>query len=525
MAQKQLYSLDMAMLIAGTKFRGEFEQRMQELITYLHKQENIILFIDEIHTIMGAGATQGSLDVANILKPALARGTIQTIGATTPEEYSSSIERDAALDRRFQPVRIEPLSKENTRTIIEQLAPYYEQHHGIGYSQEAIEACLDLAERYITHRHFPDKAIDIMDEVGAWLRTDGELRSMRHRSIAQREDVERIVHLMTGIPVDRLSTAERLRLTTLEERLKQRVVGQQHAIATISQAILRSRAGLSEEHRPTGVFLLVGPSGVGKTLLAKELSIALCGTRESLVRIDMSEYGERHTVSQLIGSPPGYVGYGEGGALTEVLRRNPYAVVLFDEVEKAHPDIYNLMLQIFDEGQLTDAMGRKVDFRHSIIIMTSNAGSNGMADRRHVGYTAMTEGEISTSREEKYRHATERLFSTELLNRIDQVVVFKALSARELGIITKRECDLLAQRLQRQGIELCVDDAAIEHIATHDTNEKEGARGIKRRMAMLIEQPLAKMLVHGSITRGDRVTATMEGTELTMAIESQSNAA
>ena len=427
-ADKTLFSLDVSSLVAGTKFRGEFEERMQQLLDELRKAKDTIIFIDEIHTIVGAGSTQGSLDTANILKPALARGELQTIGATTLDEYRENIESDSALERRFQKVVVEPTTPEQTLQILRNIAPHYEQHHKVRYTEEALQACVELTGRYITDRFFPDKAIDVLDEAGSRIhlqsaREPAELRQMesaldevrrerreavkelvyekaasaRLREIALRsklgesrnewqrsletnpveitaEHIQQVITSMTGIPAERISGGEMTRLQTLCQHLSQRVVGQQEAVEKISRTIRRSRAGLKDENRPIGVFLFVGPTGVGKTLLAKEVSKWLFDEQRGLIRIDMSEYSEKHNVARLIGSPPGYVGYGEGGQLTETVRRQPYAVILFDEIEKAHPEVFNTMLQIFDEGHLTDGSGRKVDFRNTIIIMTSNVG-------------------------------------------------------------------------------------------------------------------------------------------------------
>ena len=448
-AGKTIFSLDVSSLVAGTKFRGEFEERMQQLIDTLRKAKDTIIFIDEIHTIVGAGSTQGSLDTANILKPALARGELQTIGATTLDEYRENIETDSALERRFQKVVIEPTTPEQTLQILRNIAPHYERHHKVHYTEEALQACVTLTGRYVTDRYFPDKAIDALDEAGSRAhlqsaREPEELRAMktalsdakrerreavealvdekaasaRMREIALRSKlgesraewkrslesnpveitarhIQEVITAMTGIPAERVSDGEMIRLQTLREHLAKRVVGQQEAVEKISRTIRRSRAGLKDENRPIGVFLFVGPTGVGKTLLAKEVSKWLFDERRGLIRIDMSEYGEKHNVARLIGSPPGYVGYGEGGQLTEAVRRQPYAVVLFDEIEKAHPEVFNAMLQIFDEGHLTDGSGRKVDFRNTIIIMTSNVGSRAVVRKSvQVGYSTTSKSSV-----------------------------------------------------------------------------------------------------------------------------------
>ena len=463
-AGKRLYSLDVSSLVAGTKFRGEFEERMQQLLDELRKADDTIIFIDEIHTIVGAGSTQGSLDTANILKPALARGELQTIGATTLDEYRENIEKDSALERRFQRVLVEPTSCEETLQILRNIAPRYEAHHKVRYTDEALEACVTLTNRYITDRFFPDKAIDVLDEAGPrmHLQTAREpvrqlvyekaaaarlrelaLRSKLDESRAEwqrsleshpaeirAEHIAQVITSATGIPIERITTGELGRLRGLKDYLAGRVIGQDAAVEKVALSIQRSRAGLKDENRPIGVFLFVGPTGVGKTLLAKELSKWLFDERRGLIRIDMSEYGEKHNVSRLIGSPPGYVGYGEGGQLTEAVRRQPYAVVLFDEIEKAHPEVFNAMLQIFDEGHLTDGSGRKVDFRNTVIIMTSNVGSRAAVQRAvQVGYSTSSKTVVEQAAPQiEYRKALERTFAPEFLNRIDDIIVFRTLT-------------------------------------------------------------------------------------------------
>mgnify|MGYP002750254597 CR=1 FL=1 len=494
-ADKTLFSLDVSSLVAGTKFRGEFEERMQQLLDELRKAKDTIIFIDEIHTIVGAGSTQGSLDTANILKPALARGELQTIGATTLDEYRENIESDSALERRFQKVVVEPTSPEQTLQILRNIAPHYESHHKVRYTEEALEACVNLTGRYITDRYFPDKAIDVMDEAGSRAhlqsaREPEELQAMkaalseakrerreavealiyekaasaRVREIALRsklgetsaewkrslennpveitaEHIQQVITAMTGIPAERVSGGEMSRLQTLRDHLARRVVGQQEAVEKISRTIQRSRAGLKDENRPIGVFLFVGPTGVGKTLLAKEVSKWLFDEHRGLIRIDMSEYSEKHNVARLIGSPPGYVGYGEGGQLTETVRRQPYAVILFDEIEKAHPEVFNTMLQIFDEGHLTDGSGRKVDFRNTIIIMTSNVGSRDVVKKSvQVGYSTVSKSATASATPRcEYRKALEQTFAPEFLNRIDDIVLFRTLELSDVERIIELE--------------------------------------------------------------------------------------
>ena len=501
-ANKELYSLDMAMLIAGTKFRGEFEERIREIIDIVEQERNIILFIDEIHTIVGAGGTQGGLDIANILKPALARGTIQTIGATTPDEYRLTIERDAALERRFQCVKIEPTSTEHTREILEHLAPYYEGYHQVKYTAEALDAAVTLAERYITERHFPDKAIDLMDEAGVWAHLDPKRDRGKQRIAKVRtQHIEQVVHSITGLPVKHIGKSERRRLMGLKGYLQRVVIGQDHAIDTLSSAIIRSHSGLRDESRPHGVFLFVGPTGVGKTLIARHVAEWLYDTPQSFIRIDMSEFAERHTLSRLIGSPPGYIGYGEGGELTEAVRRNPYSLILFDEVEKAHHDIYNIMLQIFDEGRLTDGMGRQVDFRHTLIILTSNIGINTKGNAaRSLGFC--TTPHNANGGYDKYRAAAEATFAPELVNRIDEIVVFNQLSESDIARITKLEIAKLEERLNKLGIRLSTDERAVAHIAKQGYSKRYGARAIKRFIASEVEKVLATRLVEGAIRNG-----------------------
>ena len=555
---KSIYSLDVAALVAGTKFRGEFEQRMQQLLEELREANDAIIFIDEIHTIVGAGATQGSLDTANILKPALARGEIQTIGATTLGEYRENIERDSALERRFQRVIIEPATSHQTLEILHRIAPYYEQYHNVRYTAEALRLCVTLCDRYITDRHFPDKAIDILDEAGARSHiltcsepdpirlTEGRLREVRaergealptlmydkaasarlteialksrvekqrrtlhiHPAIIGEEEIAQAITSVTSIPVERLSHSEAERLRTLAEHLHSKVIGQSEAVNRIARCLLRSRAGIKDSERPIGVFLFVGPTGVGKTLLAKELSKWLFDQRRGLIRLDMSEYSERHNVARLIGSPPGYVGYGEGGQLTEAVRRQPYAVVLFDEVEKAHTDVYNAMLQIFDEGHLTDGQGRKVDFRNTIIILTSNIGSRQATEHRNtVGYhTPTKEGNISLTPQAEYHKALESTFSPEFLNRIDDIIYFRTLTQEDIRQIIDIELELILQRTQEQGYRVEVTPRARQRLATLGYEARYGVRALKRTLIDKVEEPLSALIIDGELVAGGSVT-------------------
>ena len=560
-ADKTLFSLDVSSLVAGTKFRGEFEERMQQLLDELRKAKDTIIFIDEIHTIVGAGSTQGSLDTANILKPALARGELQTIGATTLDEYRKNIESDSALERRFQKVVIEPTTPEQTLQILRNIASHYEQHHKVRYTEEALQACVELTGRYITDRFFPDKAIDVLDEAGSRIhlqsaREPAELRQMenaldqvrrerreavkelvyekaasaRLREIALRsklgesrnewqrsletnpveitaEHIQQVITSMTGIPAERISGGEMTRLQTLCQHLSQRVVGQQEAVEKISRTIRRSRAGLKDENRPIGVFLFVGPTGVGKTLLAKEVSKWLFDEQRGLIRIDMSEYSEKHNVARLIGSPPGYVGYGEGGQLTETVRRQPYAVILFDEIEKAHPEVFNTMLQIFDEGHLTDGSGRKVDFRNTIIIMTSNVGSRDVVKKSvQVGYSTVSKSATASATPRcEYRKALEQTFAPEFLNRIDDIVLFRTLELSDVERIIELELQGLFERTRRLGYKVKITDGAKRRLAAMGYESRYGVRSLKRTLMDNVEEPLSTLIIDGKLHEGDTV--------------------
>ena len=560
-ADKTLFSLDVSSLVAGTKFRGEFEERMQQLLDELRKAKDTIIFIDEIHTIVGAGSTQGSLDTANILKPALARGELQTIGATTLDEYRENIESDSALERRFQKVVVEPTTPEQTLQILRNIAPHYEQHHKVRYTEEALQACVELTGRYITDRFFPDKAIDVLDEAGSRIhlqsaREPAELRQMetaldqvrrerreavkelvyekaasaRLREIALRsklgesrnewqrsletnpveitaEHIQQVITSMTGIPAERISGGELTRLQTLCQHLSQRVVGQQEAVEKISRTIRRSRAGLKDENRPIGVFLFVGPTGVGKTLLAKEVSKWLFDEQRGLIRIDMSEYSEKHNVARLIGSPPGYVGYGEGGQLTEAGRRQPHAVILFDEIEKAHPEVFNSMLQIFDEGHLTDGSGRKVDFRNTIIIMTSNVGSRNVVKKSvQVGYSTVSKSATASAMPQcEYRKALEQTFAPEFLNRIDDIVLFRTLELSDVERIIELELQGLFERTRRLGYKVKITDGAKRRLAAMGYESRYGVRSLKRTLMDNVEEPLSTLIIDGKLHEGDTV--------------------
>ena len=504
-AGKRIFSLDVSALVAGTKFRGEFEERMQQLLDLLRRSRDTIVFIDEIHTIVGAGSTQGSLDTANILKPALARGELQTIGATTLDEYRTDIESDTALERRFQRVLVEPTTPEQTLGILRRIAPDYERHHRVRYSDEALRACVELTGRYVPGRCFPGKAIDALDEAGsrAHLQRDAATATVEIGEGL----VRRVVSDMTGIPAERVSEDEASRLRSLRDHLARRVVGQQEAVERIARTIRRSRAGLQDENRPIGVFLFVGPTGVGKTLLAKEVSKWLFDEHRGLIRIDMSEYAEKHNVARLIGPPPGYVGYGEGGQLTEAVRRQPYAVVLLDEIEKAHPEVFNTLLQLFDEGRLTDGSGRTVDFRNTILIMTSNVGSREVARKPlRVGYATPSKGAApDTAPDGEYRRALERVFAPEFLNRIDDIVIFRTLDAGDVVRIIDLELQGLFTRTGRLGYKIKVTEGAKRRLASMGYEARYGVRSLRRTLAEQVEEPLSTLILDGKLRTGDTV--------------------
>ena len=575
LSSKRLFALDVTSLVAGTKFRGEFEERMQQLLDELQKAKDTIIFIDEIHTIVGAGSTQGSLDTANILKPALARGELQTIGATTLDEYRENIERDSALERRFQRVMVEPTTREQTLQILRNVASQYQRHHNVIYSDAALEACISLADRYITDRHFPDKALDILDEAGSRahicsatepteirslekalaetrnerreavaamvyeraaaarlremaLRTKiDEGRAEWHRSLAanparvEAEDIAKVITSMTGIPAERIAGSELERIKSLRSALAARVIGQSEAVERIARSIHRSRAGLKDERRPCGVFIFVGPTGVGKTLLAKELSRHLFDEQRGLIRIDMSEYSLKHNLSRLIGSPPGYVGYGEGGQLTEAVRRHPYSVVLLDEIEKAHSEIFNTMLQIFDEGHLTDGSGRRVDFRNTIIIMTSNAGSRDKTERpTRVGYaTATRKASTAEEPQTEYRKALERIFAPEFLNRVDDIIHFRTLDQSDIEQIIELEIQEIIDRARRMGYTISITPEAKRALAEKGYEEQYGERSLKRTLTDEVEEPLSTLIIEGKLREGDSVIVehTTQGVTLKVA--------
>ena len=493
---RRIVSLDIASMVAGTTYRGQFEERIKTVINELHKHPEIILFVDEIHTIMGAGNAQGSLDAANILKPALARGEVQCVGATTISEYRKTIEKDGALERRFQKVQVQPTSAEETYTVLTRLSEVYGTFHKVQYTEEALRACVKLTDRYITDRFFPDKAIDAMDEAGAYKRqTTTEADST---PLITESDIAFVVSRMSGVPVQRVAQAETQQLRQMAAVLQQRVIGQDKAINTIVKAIQRSRMGLRDPKKPIGTFFLLGPTGVGKTHLAQCLAEEMFGNRDAIIRFDMSEYIEKHTVSLLVGAPPGYIAHEDGGKLTEAVRRKPYSIVLFDEIEKAHPDIFNVLLQVMDEGRLTDRQGHIVDFKNTIIIMTSNVGTRQLSEfGGGIGFDA---GEIDEKQSERtLTKALNRTFPPEFVNRLDNIVVFNPLNRESLAQILLLELYPLKLRLEVMGYELEVTEETQEKLLQESLDRKFGARPLKRAIQTWIEDPITDLLLSGEI--------------------------
>ncbi len=554
---KRVVTLDLASIVAGTKYRGQFEERIKAILNELAKNPNIILFIDEIHTIVGAGGATGSLDAANMLKPALARGEIQCIGATTLDEYRQHIEKDGALERRFQKIMIEPTTAEETLEILDNIKGKYEDHHNVNYTPDALKACVNLTERYISDRHLPDKAIDALDEAGSRVhisniivpehilkleddidkinenkisavkRQDFELAAsfrdkektlisqleeakkkweaelQQHREIVDEEKVAEVVAMMTGIPVQRIAQAEGIRLLEMSKKMVGKVIGQEEAIQKIVKAIQRNRAGLKDPNRPIGSFIFLGPTGVGKTHLAKVITEYLFESVDSLIRIDMSEYMEKFSVSRLVGAPPGYVGYEEGGQLTEKVRRKPYSVILLDEIEKAHPDVFNLMLQVLDEGRLTDSLGRKVDFKNTIIIMTSNIGTRELKDfGRGIGFSKQSEPDNEYSRG-ILEKALKKAFAPEFLNRIDDVIIFNSLTEADIFKIIDIELAGLYKRIESLGYKLNLTTKAKKFIASKGYDPQYGARPLKRAIQKYLEDEMAEIIIQASISEGD----------------------
>ena len=552
---KRVLTLDMAALVAGTKFRGQFEERVRNLLMELEKNPDIIIYIDEIHTIIGAGGSQGSMDAANMLKPALARGQMQCIGATTIDEFRKTIEKDGALDRRFQKIMVAPTTAEETLQILHRLKPAYEKHHKVHYTDEALEACVQLTQRYISDRAFPDKAIDAMDESGARMhisniptstemdKLEEELRSIEERKnmaikaqnyeaaadlrdelqmkseqleqlqqawVEQQEQnrtevtgetVAQIVSIMTGIPAHRIGSEENQRLRMLDKNLQGNVIGQDDAVRKVVRAIQRSRVGLKDPNRPIGTFLFVGPTGVGKTYLTKRLAVEMFGSEASLIRIDMSEYGEKHTVSRMMGAPPGYVGYEEGGQLTERVRRKPYSIVLLDEIEKAHPDVFNILLQVMDEGRLTDGNGTTIDFRNTIIIMTSNSGTRQIKDfGTGIGFQSTpTDEERKQQTRSIVEKALKKQFAPEFLNRLDDIIYFDQLSREDIQKIADIELKPLLRRISEMGYTLEISDSTKQQIVAEGYDVQYGARPLRRAIQRIIEDPVCEMILEERI--------------------------
>ncbi len=499
--RKRLISLDIASVVAGTRYRGDFEKRLKGIIENLKANPDIILFIDEFHTIVGAGGAQGSLDAANMLKPALARGEIQCIGATTMDEFTKIIEKDGALDRRFLKVVVEAADVPQSIDILRNLQENYENFHNVKYSPEAIEACVKQTDRYITDRALPDKAIDVMDEAGSMVR----LRMARNRNgsnIVDADDIACVVSRMTGIPVSKVAESEGHRLLAMKDRLRGEVIGQDEAVDTVVRAIRRNRAGLKDPHRPVGTFLFFGPTGVGKTRLAKCLAEFLFDSEDNMVRVDMSEYSEKFTSSRLVGAPPGYVGHEEGGQLSEKVRRKPYCVVLLDEIEKAHPDIFNLLLQVLDEGRLTDSVGRTVSFRNTIVIMTSNVGSRELEEYGSgVGFASPGK-DVEKDRRSVLEKAVKKLFPPEFINRVDEKVYFNPLTREDLKKIIDLELKDLKARVQEAGYKLVVTPQAKEFVADAGYDPAYGARPLKRAVTRLIEDPVSEYIITDRMLRG-----------------------
>ena len=574
---KRIISLDLASLVAGTKYRGQFEERMKAVMQEIEKNPDVILFIDEIHTIIGAGGASGSLDASNMFKPALARGEMQAIGATTLDEYRQYIEKDGALERRFQKVLVEPTTIDETIQILHNIKERYEDHHSVTYTEDAVAACVKLTERYITDRHLPDKAIDALDEVGSRVhltninvpqeildieaqiealkdqkneviksqqyekaaelrdserklqeqletaKNKWEQESKNNRVVVTEEHVAEVVSMMCGIPVTKVSQSETGKLVNMADELKGKVIGQDDAVAKVVKAIQRNRAGLKDPNKPIGSFFFLGPTGVGKTQLAKVLSKYLFDSEDALIRIDMSEYMEKFSISRLVGAPPGYVGYEEGGQLTEKVRRKPYSIVLLDEIEKAHPDVFNLLLQVLDDGHMTDGLGRKIDFKNTILIMTSNIGARQLADfGSGVGFGTKAKEE---SRDENSKtviqNALRKAFSPEFLNRIDDMILFKSLGREEIHKIIDLELQKLYGRINDLGYNIEMTEKAKDFIVEHGYDEKFGARPLKRAIQKFIEDPLAEEIIKANLQEGDTIKMDVNdgAEELSISIE------
>lgn len=562
--EKRVMMLDMASVVAGTKYRGQFEERIRSIINELQKNPNVILFIDEIHTIVGAGAATGSMDAANMLKPALARGEIQCIGATTLDEYRKNIEKDGALERRFQKVIVEPTTAEETLQILKNIKDKYEDHHNVTYTDEALEACVKLSDRYITDRNFPDKAIDALDEAGSRIhltninvpkeieeqekliedarnlkgdavksqnfelaasyrdrerelsnsldemKAEWETRLKDDRQTVGEEDIATVISMMSGVPVQRMAQAEGLKLAGMKEELQAKVIAQDPAIEKLVKAILRSRVGLKDPNRPIGTFMFLGPTGVGKTYLAQQLAKYMFGSSDALIRIDMSEYMEKYTVSRMIGAAPGYVGYEEGGQLTEKVRRKPYSIVLLDEIEKAHPDVFNILLQVLDEGRLTDNYGRTIDFKNTVIIMTSNIGTRQLKEfGRGVGFATNRTDDREHSRG-VIQKALNKTFAPEFLNRLDEIITFDQLSLDAITKIVDIELKGLYERIESIGYKLVVDEDSKKFLASKGYDVQFGARPLKRAIQTYLEDGLSELIVSSELQVGDVITISVD---------------
>ena len=513
--KKRIVSLDVPALLAGTKYRGDFEERVKSVLKDVKRAGDVILFIDELHTIIGAGSAEGAIDAANILKPALGRGEVQIIGATTPEEYRRHIEKDAALERRFQPVTVAEPGKEQTLAMLRSLRPALEKHHGVDISDEALEAAWALSVRYINDRFLPDKAIDLLDEAAASLHVSGlgRIQAVGAAEVAQ------VVSLWTGIPVTGLNEDEAEQLRDLEARLRERIIGQDEAVSAVARAIRRSRVGLRDPRRPVGSFLFLGPTGVGKTELCRALAAAVFRDENAMIRIDMSEYMEKHSVSRLIGSPPGYVGYEDGGQLTEKVRRRPWSVVLFDEIEKAHEDVWSLLLQILDDGHLTDSAGRRVDFRNTVVVMTSNVGAKTISEGKNpLGFGTGSAG----GEEEMRRQVMEELratFRPEFLNRVDETIVFHRLGQEELVQITGKMLEELRERFRSLGLALEVPEDTLRFLARAGSDEKFGARPLRRALQTRIEDAASELLLSGRARAGDTICARLRDGDLALEVQ------
>ena len=500
---RRIVTLDLASMLAGTKYRGDFEDRVKCIIKEVQRAGDVIVFIDELHTIVGAGSAEGAIDAANILKPALGRGEIQVIGATTPEEYRKHIEKDAALERRFQPVNVPEPDGECCERMLLALRDSLEAHHGLRITDEAVSAAIRLSTRYICDRYLPDKAIDLLDEAASRVRVEGSPA----RTQVEASDVAEVVSAWTGVPASAITEPESERLLRLEEALHRRVVGQDEAVSAVARAIRRGRVGLADPRRPLGSFLFLGPTGVGKTELCRALAEAVYGDEEALIRLDMSEYMEKHAVSKLIGSPPGYVGYGEGGQLTERVRRRPWSVVLFDEIEKAHEDVYNLLLQIMEDGRLTDSEGRRADFRSTIVVMTSNVGAKAITENRPaLGFSGAARDGDGAVREAVMAELRQT-FRPEFLNRVDDAIVFRRLTPADVRRIARGLTDAVRERMRALGVQLEVTDAALDLLAERGFDPTYGARPLRRCICTQLEDPAAEALLSGRTGPGDRLIA------------------